>query len=192
MKLLVAVVVLVVIGIAAVIVSGAYDVGTSNHDNALMNWALDTAMTRSVERHAKGIAVPPLSDPAMVQRGFQHYREMCVECHGAPGVAPGEIAKGLFPDAPDLAKTAGDWKPAELYWIIKNGLKFTAMPAWGPTHDERALWAVTAFVERLPRLSAADYKAMAALAGPGGDEDGAREGGAGEGAEHVHGSGASR
>lgn len=192
MKLLVAVVVLVVIGIAAVIYSGAYDVGTSNHDNALMNWALDTAMTRSVERHAKGIAVPTLSDPVMIQRGFRHYREMCADCHGAPGVAPGEIAKGLFPDAPDLAKTAGDWKPAELYWIIKNGLKFTAMPAWGPTHDEKALWAMTAFVAKLPQMSAAEYKGMAAAAGPGRDEDEEHEGSAGEGADHPHGSGSPR
>jgi mono/diheme cytochrome c family protein len=170
MKLLVTVVILVLIGVSAVIYSGAYDVGTSNHDNALMNWALDTAMTRSVERHAKGIPVPALTDPAMIQQGFRHYRHMCADCHGAPGVAPEEIAKGLFPDAPDLAKTAGDWKPAELYWIIKNGLKFTAMPAWGPTHDEKALWAMTAFVQTLPRLSATEYKAMAAQAGPGGGE----------------------
>jgi mono/diheme cytochrome c family protein len=190
MKLLVAVLVLVVIAAAVVIYLGAYDVGTGNHDNALMNWVLDTAMTRSVGRHAKGISVPPLSDPAMVEQGFRHYREMCVECHGAPGVAPGEIAKGLFPEAPDLAKTAGDWKPAELYWIIKNGLKFTAMPAWGPTHDEKALWAMTAFVERLPRLSPTEYRAMAALAGPGGEEE--HEGDAPEGAGHEHGSGSAQ
>jgi mono/diheme cytochrome c family protein len=166
MKLLVAVFILIVFGFIAVIYSGAYDVGTSNHDNALINWVLDTAMTRSVGRHAKGISAPALSDPAMIQRGFRHYREMCVDCHGAPGVAPGEIAKGLFPDAPDLAKTAGDWKPAELYWIIKNGLKFTAMPAWGPTHNEKALWAMTAFVQKLPRLSPSEYKAMAERTGP--------------------------
>lgn len=175
MKLLVAIFILVIAGLLAVIYSGAYNVGTSNHDNALVNWALDTAMTRSVQQHARGISVPALADPAMIEQGFRHYRRMCVDCHGAPGVAPDEIAKGLFPDAPDLAKTAGDWKAAELYWIIKNGLKFTAMPAWGPTHDEKALWAMTAFVQKLPRLSPSEYKAMAAQAGSeeheGGEQD---------------------
>ena len=70
------------------------------------------------------------------------------------------IAKGLWPEAPDLAKTPDDWTPAQLFWIIKYGLTFTSMPAWGPTRDDQQLWALTAFVQRLPRISASEYKAM--------------------------------
>lgn len=150
------------VGALVIMYLGFYDVGTRNHDNAAMNWALDMAMTRSVERHARGIKAPDLTDPAMIERGYRHYRAMCVECHGAPGVAPQEIAKGLFPEAPDLSESASDWTPEQLYWIIKNGLKFTAMPAWGPTHDEKELWAMTAFVARLPHLSPSQYRDLAA------------------------------
>jgi mono/diheme cytochrome c family protein len=163
MKVIVILLVLLVVaaaGVLAVVYSGVYNVGTGNHDNALMNWVLDTSMTHSVQRHARGISAPPLSDPAMIQLGAAHYREMCAGCHGAPGITPAEIAQGLWPEAPDLAKTAGDWTPAQLYWIIKNGLKFTSMPAWGPSHSEKELWAMTAFVQQLPRLSPAGYKAM--------------------------------
>ncbi len=162
-----ALIVLVAIGVAGLVMmySGALDVGTNNHDNALINWVLDTGMTRSVQRHATGILVPSLSDSAMINLGFRHYHEMCVACHGAPGVRPGGIAKGLWPVAPDLAKTAADWKSAELYWIIKNGLKFTSMPAWGPSHNDHDLWAMTAFVQRLPKMSALEYKAMMERAG---------------------------
>jgi mono/diheme cytochrome c family protein len=81
------------------------------------------------------------------------------------------MAKGLWPEAPDLAKTADEWTPAELYWIIRNGLKFTSMPAWGPSHDDHELWAMTAFVKKLPHLTESEYKAMqdaAGMAGPGG------------------------
>jgi mono/diheme cytochrome c family protein len=46
-----------------------------------------------------------------------------------------------------IAMTADEWTPSELYWIIKNGLKFTSMPAWGPTRDDQKLWALTAFLE---------------------------------------------
>ncbi|HEX7078235.1 MAG TPA: cytochrome c [Candidatus Eisenbacteria bacterium] len=157
----------VLVGALVVMYLGVYDVGTGNHDNAAMNWALDMAMTRSVARHARGVKAPNLSDPAMIERGLRHYRAMCVECHGAPGVAPGEIAKGLFPDAPDLSESASDWTPEQLYWIIKNGLKFTAMPAWGPTHGDRELWEMTAFVARLPHLAPSDYQAMVERAGAG-------------------------
>jgi mono/diheme cytochrome c family protein len=172
MKLLAAVlVVLVAIGAGALIeiYSGVYNVGTGNHDNSLINWILDTAMTRSVQKHARGISVPPLSDSTLIDLGFREYRA-CAGCHGAPGRPPGAIAKGLWPEAPDLAKTADDWTPAELFWIIKYGLKFTSMPAWGPTRDDQQLWALTAFVQKLPRISASEYKAMmdrAQMADPG-------------------------
>jgi mono/diheme cytochrome c family protein len=164
-KLATALIVLVAIAAGALIAmySGAYNVGTSNHDNALVNWALDTGMTRSVQYHARGLSAPSLADAAMIAQGAREYRG-CTGCHGAPGRPPGAIAKGLWPEAPDLAKTADDWTPEELYWIIKNGLKFTSMPAWGPSRDEATLWALTAFVHKLPNLSAADYAAMTAQA----------------------------
>ena len=166
---LLVVLILIVAGAAIVIESGVYDVGTGHHDNTLVNWVLDTAKTRSVQHHARGIPVPSLEDTSLIDLGFREYRP-CGNCHGAPGRPPGPIAKGLWPEAPDLAKTADEWTTAELYWIIRNGLKFTSMPAWGPTHDERRLWALTAFVRKLPHLSAAEYQAMldrAGMEGPG-------------------------
>ena len=162
---LVLLLVIVIVAAGVAIWLGVYDVGTGNHDNAAMNWVLDTAMTRSVASHARGIKAPDLTHPAMIESGFQHYRAMCVECHGAPGVPRGEIAKGLFPEAPDLSESASDWTPEQLYWIIKHGLKFTAMPAWGPTHDEKALWAMTAFVAGLPHMSPSQYHDMEVKAG---------------------------
>ncbi|MGE5177776.1 MAG: c-type cytochrome [Bacteroidota bacterium] len=163
MKILVTLIVLlvlvVVIGLAGMY-SGAYNVSTSNHDNSLVNWALDNGMVHSVQKHARNITAPPLTDSAMVEMGFRHYDEMCVGCHGAPGIKPGDIAHGLWPEAPDLAESAPEWTPAQIYWIIRNGLKFSSMPAWGPTHSDKELWAMTAFVTKLPHLSAAEYKAM--------------------------------
>lgn len=163
MKVIGTLIVLLLLAVAAVLIgiySGMYNIAMTNHDNPMMNRLLDTAMTKSVEKHASGITAPALTNPDMIRLGFRHYDAMCAECHGAPGVRHEELAEGMWPDPPDLAKTAGDWKPAELYWIIKNGIKFTAMPAWGPTHQERELWAMTAFVQKLPTLTAAEYQAM--------------------------------
>src|ERR1051325_6516211 len=89
-----------------------------------MNWVFDRARTRSIKRHARGIHPPvDLSDTNLVQRGFREYDEMCVQCHGAPGIDPGEIAKGLWPKAPNLGITVPDWTSGELYWITRNGIK---------------------------------------------------------------------
>ncbi len=146
--------------------SGDYNISTTNHDNALVNRALATVMRHSVQTHAAGITAPPLADPAMIRLGFDHYDEMCVSCHGAPGIEPDEISEGLWPKAPNLAKIVRSWTPAELFWITKNGVKFTAMPGWGPSHTDPMIWAMVAFMEKLPTLSAADYKEMKEQAGP--------------------------
>lgn len=117
-------------------------------------------MKYSVRRHAQGIEVPSLSDPSLVRTGFGHYRETCETCHGAPGVEPAEMGIGLTPLPPKLTVQGHQWDAAELFWIVKHGIKMTGMPAWGPTHRDEELWAIVAFLQRLPTLSPEDYQAM--------------------------------
>jgi mono/diheme cytochrome c family protein len=160
---LLAVLVVVAIAAAGVYVyfhSGFYSVAATYPDSKAAASFLDATMTRSVQRHAAGLHVPSLEDPAQFRLGFQHYRGMCVECHGAPGVEAEELAKGLTPDPPELVEAAGDWKPNELFWLTKNGVRMTGMPAWGPTHSDEEIWAVVAFTQRLPKLSEAEWKKL--------------------------------
>ena len=157
--------VLLVIGIMAMLLfiySGLYSVAASNPHAKATEWVLGTVMDRSVSRHAKRIQAPDLNATNMVQEGFEHYREMCVVCHGAPGQDPTEIARGLNPSAPDLAGSANDMTPAELFWVTKNGVKMTGMPSFGATHSDGKIWAIVAFLERLRTLTTDEYKAMSA------------------------------
>lgn len=167
MKIILTIIIVLLIGAAVwtgFVYSGAYNVSMSNHDNAVVNWYFDTGTTRSVKQHASGITPPALTDPQMIESGAHHFAEMCIQCHGGPGQQPGEIAKGLWPEAPDLAKAVPDWTPGELFWITKNGIKFSAMPAWGATHSDDKIWEIVAFLEKLPNLSPADYQQMQATA----------------------------
>src|ERR1043165_9878340 len=99
-KVIVAAILLFIIelfGVVVVIYSGVYNISTSKHDAGLVNRVLNTSMVRSVKRHARKIEAPTkLSEPGIVQDGFKHYQEMCVQCHGAPGTDADEIAKGLW------------------------------------------------------------------------------------------------
>ncbi|HCA26098.1 MAG TPA: cytochrome C class I protein [Betaproteobacteria bacterium] len=152
--------VLIIAAALLVIYSGVVNVAATAPHAAATRWVLHTAMRASVRRHAENVKAPSLTDPLMIQTGMRHYREMCIACHGAPGVEPGEIARGLAPAPPDLAKSVRHWSAPQLFWIIKHGVNMTGMPAWGPTHSDDALWAMVAFLERLPRLSPADYQRM--------------------------------
>ena len=140
--------------------SGLIDVGATNTHYPVTRWLLETTMERSVRVHARGIDTPPLEDPRQIMDGFRHYREMCVGCHLAPGITSSEIRKGLMPEAPVLQDVVQEWTPAELFWIIKNGVRMTGMPAWGTTHTNKEIWTIVAFLEKLPQLTAEQYAAM--------------------------------
>ena len=66
----------------------------------------------------------------------------------------------MNPHPPDLARAAGDLSVSEVFWIAKNGLKMTGMPAFGKTDEDEELWKVAAFVKALPRASASEYAAI--------------------------------
>jgi len=55
-------------------------------------------------------------------------------------VPEGDIARGLYPQPPDLANAATLYSPAELFWIVKNSIKMTGMPSWRD-HSDEELWA---------------------------------------------------
>ncbi len=74
------------------------------------------------------------------------------------------MGQGLNPPAPDIAISAANMTAAELFWVTKNGIKMTGMPAWGATHDDDALWPVIALMKKLPDLDAAGYQAFLANA----------------------------
>jgi mono/diheme cytochrome c family protein len=156
------------VGAAAALVTihgGLYNVSATEQHTAPVYWALEAGMRNAVKRRSRGITPPELSNTALVQRGLLLHREACVQCHGAPGVAPDDVGKGLLPVPNNLVQTAREWSAAEIYWVTKHGLKMTGMPAWGMRYADGDLWAIVAFVKHLPRLSVADYEAMAQKTG---------------------------
>jgi len=94
---------------------------------------------------------------------------MCTGCHLGPGVERSELSQGLYPAAPELAH--GDELTAtEQFWVIKHGVKLTAMPAWGKTHNDQLIWDMVAFIRQLPKMNPAQYQAEVASAPEDHDE----------------------
>lgn len=152
--------VILVVGGLLFIYSGAYNVGALTPRGGFIDQLAAVTMDHSVEAHASGIVVPDLRDSSLVNLGFEHYREMCVTCHGSPAGGMSDAGMGLNPPAPELSEAIQDLKAAEVYWIVKNGVKMTGMPAFGPTHSERELWAIVAFLQKLKTMTPEQYKAF--------------------------------
>jgi mono/diheme cytochrome c family protein len=156
---------ILVIGAAGFVYSGLYDVGATTPHWPFTTWLLTTARIRSIGAHAAGIEPPAGYDSAaQLAIGIDHFAAHCAVCHGAPGVPRGAIAKGLYPQPPDLAVAVKQYKPGELFWILKHGIKMTGMPSWA-NHSDDELWATVGFLEQLPGMSEQDYvkQLMAAL-----------------------------
>lgn len=159
----------VVVAAGALFWWGAYDISASDQHLAPTYWLLDTAMRRSVKARARQIDVPALDNAAVIERGVAYFRDHCVQCHGAPGVAPEPFALGLTPAPANLVHTAREWGAAEMFWVVKEGIKMTGMPAWRYRMSDDDIWSVVAFLRVLPTLSPQDYRTLAARTAPSPD-----------------------
>lgn len=169
-----------------VVYAGLFNVATSWKDPALVRWVLVTTRENSVKNRAASIDVPPIKGIQQIEEGFRSFREMCAICHTPPGASASPISKGLNPEPPDLSKHAEHMAAAELFWVIKHGIRMTGMPAWGETHNDDELWNIVAFVKSLPELSAADYRSLDIhVPGGHGDDQHGNEAGEQEDA-HTH------
>lgn len=175
--------VLALVGAAAFTWSGRYDVGADVPHWRATHALLKGVRERSIRSHAAHVAVPPgLDDPARIRQGAGNYDAMCMGCHLAPGTDETELSRGLYPEPPNLTRSAID--AAEAFWAIKHGIKASGMPAWGKSMRDEYVWNMVAFLQALPKLDAAQYRALVASSGGhshGGGESDAHEPSAGAG-----------
>jgi mono/diheme cytochrome c family protein len=142
---------------ALVVYGGLYDVAATQQHFQPVYSLLETAMHQSVKMRARNIEPPRLDDERLVMRGAACFRDKCVQCHGAPGVAQGDIGKSMQPLPGPLVDARHHWKPRELYWLTKHGIRMSGMPAWEFRLSEEDLWSVVAFMARLPDLTPQQY-----------------------------------
>ena len=158
--------------------SGIYSMGADDEHTKPVYWALETLRERSIAVRSKDIAVPLLDDAQVLLSGGADYNDMCAGCHLKPGVKSSDMAMGLYPRPPNLAKGTAEHghggddpgdaavSAARQFWIIKHGIKASGMPAWGKTHDDARIWAMVAFLQKLPQLDETQYQILTARAEP--------------------------
>jgi mono/diheme cytochrome c family protein len=161
-RLTASIVVLTAAGVAGFVWSGIYDVSASDQHTALVFRLLKKVKHYSVARHSADVRVPELGAPEQLTRGVALYREHCVGCHGAPGVAPDAFALAMRPLPTPLARSGRDMSLAAIYWTVKHGIKMTGMPAFEFRMDEADVWAVVAFVRQMPSLKPVQYQELVA------------------------------
>lgn len=142
---------------AAFIASGAYNIGADDHHTKIVLAIIEQLRDRSITARSNTIEARYIEDPQRIAVGARSYAALCVGCHLAPGVTKSDLRVGLYPHPPKLAQE-GLQQAQRAFWIIKHGIKMSAMPAWGKTLDDETIWDVVAFVRKMPDMTPETYE----------------------------------
>jgi len=140
--------------------SGIIPIKASSGHWPITAWFLHFSMQRSVATHTLGLTAPALDEPSYVLKGAGHYETGCAPCHGSPTLSLPRIPQRMTPPPPHLAQTISMWEAEELFYIVKHGVKFTGMPAWPAQQRDDEVWALVAFLRKLPGLDAESYQRL--------------------------------
>src|ERR1700693_4736450 len=142
--------------------SGSYNVAAMNRPGKMETKLAAFALNRAIQKRAP-VKANPFTKPEDVRFGLVHYKENCLDCHGAPGVEESEFGQGLTPPAPDLTLPRMQrMRDGELFWVVSNGIRMTGMPAFSPTHKEEEIWNIVAFVRHLPEITKEEQQILRA------------------------------
>ena len=124
-------------------------------------WAslLHYTFRRSISHHAD-VPPPPAFAAEPVVKGAIYFSRVCASCHGAPGLGQNPVALGMRPRPQYLVKDVASYTPAELFQIVKHGVKYSAMPSWPVQDRDDEVWSVVAFLKVLPAISPKVYRTI--------------------------------
>jgi mono/diheme cytochrome c family protein len=118
----------------------------SNVEYAIANFA----MSLSIPAEAKKLNNPLTADTQVLAEARKYYDEHCAVCHADDGAGETALATGLSLEAPDLhADHIQKLTDGEIFYVIKNGVRFTGMPGWDLEDNDN--WSLVALIRQFAK-----------------------------------------
>jgi mono/diheme cytochrome c family protein len=140
--------------------SGVYNIGADDHHTKPVLAIIEQLRERSIAVRVRA-EVYEVTEPEGIAAGARRYAVLCAGCHLAPGILKSDIRLGMYPHPPSLAQ-GGELESRRAFWIVKHGIKMSAMPAWGKTLDDREIWDVVSFLRKMPGMTPESYQRITA------------------------------
>jgi len=140
---------------AGVLYLGLAPVAADQPPSTLEARILGVALRKAVGQRTSGEQEPPPPSNDDLASGGEIYKEMCSRCHGEPGAVSSPLGSSFYPPAPLLPGHGSEWSERELFWIIKHGIRNTAMPAWAALLADDDIRQVAALVKRFDTVPVA-------------------------------------
>ena len=145
----------------AVIYSGIYNLAATTPHPQYLTHILHYTFRRAVQHQANDTPPADLDTPSRIAVGATHFAQVCANCHGAPGIGQSPIALAMTPRPPSLQRQISELSDPQIFWVLKNGVKYSAMPGWPTQVRDDEIWNMVAFVRKLPAMRYAQYRALA-------------------------------
>src|SRR5215472_3914712 len=119
------------------------------------NWEkkfLQAAVSRSIARQARVLKNPYAATDENLRLGMKVFHEGCDGCHGTANAKSTWGTGDFYPRVPQFGfdpPRLPDW---QIYWVVKNGIRYTGMAGNDPDISEEHAWKVALFLSRLDSL----------------------------------------
>ncbi|HKS82513.1 MAG TPA: cytochrome c [Candidatus Acidoferrales bacterium] len=144
---------LLLVGIVFVGASFAtlFDLSAVPDPGRLETFAANEAKNWLVYRESRSVRSKETpTTPADLDNAQMIFGSECSDCHGDDGRKPTDIGRGLYPRAPDLGSAeVQNWSDREMFWIIRNGIRLSGMPAFGKELSDQETWGLVHYVKSL-------------------------------------------
>jgi hypothetical protein len=124
-------------------------------NSALANECPQKRKTVTAPKEYLGKISPLRNEPRFVKKGkvLSHIKAKpiaCKQCHGIMGKGDGAMSSNLNPKPRNFTckPTMDQVSDGQLFWIIKNGSKGTAMPSYSKLPDKK-IWQLIQYIRSL-------------------------------------------
>jgi len=146
-------------------VRNANGFGTREGPGALERWAARLTRRAAVPADMKAMKNPTPNNEESLSEARAHWADHCASCHANNGSGEIAMGQGMFPPPPDMrGADTQQMSDGELFFVIKNGIRLTGMPAWGDKNsDDADSWKLVHFIRHLPQMTFEEEKLMGKL-----------------------------
>jgi mono/diheme cytochrome c family protein len=138
--------------LAILLALGYVDFGADRQPSRLESKLAMNAVDAWADRGSRDARNSLTGSEENITAGATLYLNHCAGCHGVPSHPESQFQRSFYPPAPGFFREAPDMDPAETFYVIKRGIRWTGMPAWSATLTDEQIWQIVAFADNLQKL----------------------------------------
>ena len=133
---------------------GSFFMGTKGGPLPMERFIAHKALAASIGQSSQEQSPFP-ADEINLLAGAHVFQQNCAGCHGKLDQPASAMSKKFYPHVPQLLPPGNgvtDDPVGTTHWVVKNGIRFSAMPSFEGTLTEAEIWQVSLFLRNADKL----------------------------------------